>query len=207
MADARQPTTGDLCRACDGRHLLGDGAHRGRRPAATAATAATGGAARPAAAAPPAAEAVPVIIFLKDHATGAGNPVGPAGRLAPSRAAQAHYLARLTRLGATGVHGYRLADAIAARVPASALPGLAASPGVASVIPDSPVAGPDEATASPRVAGRHRHTRPRATVMSTPPGACSAIPQLQPEGLALTGTAAQTAANRPRGRSATPGRT
>ncbi len=155
-----------------------------------AATAAASGAARPVAG-PAAAGAAPVIIFLNDHATGAGNPVGPAGRLARIRTAQVPYLALLTRLGATGVHRYRLAAAIAARVPASALPGLAASSGVAAVIPDSPVAGPAEVTPSPRAAVPST-TRPRATVMSTPPGACSAIPQL-PEGLALTGTAAQAA--------------
>ena len=160
--------------------------------AATAwpAAAAANGGARTAVAGPGAATA-PVIIFLKDHPTEAANSAGPAGRLAMFRAAQAPYLRRLTRLGATGVHGYRLADAIAARVPASALAALAASPGVASVIPDSPVAGPGAAAA--KDTRSQRTNAPQMTVMNTPPGACSASPQLEPEGLALTGTAAQTA--------------
>src|SRR5579864_2792395 len=110
--------------------------------AGPAAAATAGGAARPAAAGQAAATA-PVIIFLRSPLAGAASPVG---RLAQIRAAQAPYLARLVRLGATGVHGYRLADAIAARVPASALAGLAASPGVASVIPDSTVTGPAAAS-------------------------------------------------------------
>jgi hypothetical protein len=132
------------------------------------------------------AATAPVIIFLKNPQTAAESPLSAAGRLAQVRAAQAPYLARLAQLGAAGVHGYRLVNAIAARVPAAALPGLAASPGVASVIPDSPVAGPDR-----DVVPRQRQ-RP-ATIISTPPGACSASPQLEPEGLALTRTAAPQA--------------
>ncbi len=50
-------------------------------------------------------------------------------------------MGQLQALGATDVHGYRLVDAIAARVPASALGAITASPGVASVIPDSPITG------------------------------------------------------------------
>ena len=157
--------------------------------AAAAGPAAAAGAARQASAGPPAATA-PVIIFLKNPLAGAASPVGPAGRLAQVQAAQAPYLARLARLGATGVHGYRLADAIAARVPASALAGLAASPGVASVIPDSLVAGPGDVQPG-QAAPAPRTTAPRTSVMTTPPGACSASPQLEPEGLALTATAAQ----------------
>jgi hypothetical protein len=164
--------------------------------AGPAAAVTTGGAVHPAAG--PAAGAAPVIIFLKDPRAEAPSPAGPAGRLALKRAAQAPYLAQLARLGATSVHGYRLANAIAARVPASALAGLAASPGVASVIPDSPVAGPGlaqpgQATPSPR------QTVPTTTIVQTPPGACSASPQLEPEGLALTGTAAQAAGTRSAG--------
>lgn len=158
--------------------------------AGPAAVAAPDGAARPAVARP--AATAPVIIFLKGPATGAADPIGLTGRLAQVRAAQAPYLARLARLGATGVHGYRLADAIAARVPASALAGLAASPGVASVIPDSTVTGPGDAPPSDAVPSS-RATVPQMSVMTTPPGACTDSPQLEPEGLALTSTAAQAA--------------
>jgi hypothetical protein len=149
--------------------------------------AATDGAARQASARPAVAATAPVIIFLKNQGARAAALAGPAGRLAQVRAVQAPYLARLARAGATGVHGYRLVDAIAARVPASAVAALAASPGVASVIPDSTVAGPGPAQP------REVTAAPRHTVMTTPPGACSARSQLEPEGLALTGTAAQAA--------------
>ena len=65
-----------------------------------------------------------VIVFLKNQWAGSGSPI----RSSLIRAAQAPYLKRLSELGATGVHGYVLVDAIAARVPAAALPVLTASP-------------------------------------------------------------------------------
>jgi hypothetical protein len=151
------------------------------RPAAAADVPARAAAVRPATA------TAPVIIFLKDQRTGAGIPVGSAGRLALIQAEQGPYLARLARLGATSVHGYRLVNAIAARVPASAIAGLTASPGVASVIPDSPVAGP---VAAPR---QGPAAPPTTTIVNTPPGACVASPQLAPEGLTLTRTATRQA--------------
>jgi Subtilase family len=125
---------------------------------------------------------VPVIIFLKNQLAEAGSRIRSDHRLKLVQAAQAPYLGQLQSLGATDVLGYRLVDAIAARVPASALGAITASPGVASVIPDSPIIGPAPAVPSagaPAV---------RATAMKTPPGACSATPQLEPEGLALTRT-------------------
>src|ERR1700722_3783034 len=135
----------------------------------------------------------PVIIFLKNQpAAAAGSPAGPAMRLAQVRAAQVPYLAGLARLGATGVHGYRLVNAIAARGPASAVAGLAASPGVASVIPDSAVAGPG-LTPPQGAAAAQTARSARTTMVNTPPGACSASPLLEPEGLALTRTDAAQA--------------
>src|ERR1700722_4000243 len=74
----------------------------------------------------------PVIILIKNQPAAAGIPAGSAMRLAQVQAAQVPYLARLARLGATGVHGYRLVNAIAARVPAYAVAGRAARPGGAS---------------------------------------------------------------------------
>jgi hypothetical protein len=158
--------------------------------AGPAAAATAAGAARPPGAGPGTA-AAPVIIFLREPATGAADSVRSPGRLARFRATQAPYLERLAGLGATEVHGYRLTDAIAARVPASALAGLAASPGVAAVIPDSPVAGP-----GPAVPPAATTAAPQRTVVTTPSGACTARPQLEPEGLALTGTAARAARTR-----------
>ena len=89
-----------------------------------------------------ASRTVPVIIFLKNQWAGAGSRIRSGKRFALIQAAQAPYLGQLQALGATGVTGYRLVDAIAARVPAAALGAITASPGVASVIPDSPIIGP-----------------------------------------------------------------
>ncbi|MGH3252963.1 MAG: S8 family serine peptidase [Trebonia sp.] len=125
---------------------------------------------------------VPVIIFLRNQLAEAGSSIRSDHRLKLIQAAQAPYLGQLQSLGATDVLGYRLVDAIAARVPASALGAITASPGVASVIPDSPIVGPAPAVPSADVPAV------RAPTMKTPPGACSATPQLEPEGLALTRT-------------------
>src|ERR1700761_3224537 len=126
---------------------------------------------------------VPVIIFLKNQWPGAGSRVRSDKRSALIQAAQAPVLGQLRALGASGVLGYHLVDAIAARVPAAALGEIAASPGVASVIPDSPVMGP-ASSLSPAGAAAVR-----PTVTKTPPGAYSATPQLAPEALSLTHTA------------------
>jgi hypothetical protein len=126
----------------------------------------------------------PVIIFLKNQWAGTGSRIRSDKRTALIQAAQTPYLGQLQALGATDVHGYRLVDAISAHVPASSLGAITSSPGVASVIPDSPIAGPAQAM-SPAGAS----TAARATAVKAPPGACSATPQLTPEGLALTGTA------------------
>jgi hypothetical protein len=126
---------------------------------------------------------VPVIIFLKNQWPGAGSRVRSDKRSALIQAAQAPVLEQLRALGASGVLGYHLVDAIAARVPAAALGEIAASPGVASVIPDSPVTGPAPSLSPAGAAAV------RPSVTKTPPGACSATPQLAPEALSLTRTA------------------
>jgi hypothetical protein len=125
---------------------------------------------------------VPVIIFLKNQWAEGGSRVRVDQRAALVQAAQAPHLGQLRSLGATHLLSYRLVNAIAARVPASALGAITASPGVASVIPDSPIMGPAP-TVSPAAA-----SAPTATAMLTPRGACSATPQLEPEGLGLTHT-------------------
>jgi hypothetical protein len=154
----------------------------------------------PAAAAPPAGavqSAVPVIVFLKNQLTEPGSRIRSDQRTVLIQAAQAPYLGQLRALGATDVRGYRLVDAIAARVPASALGAIGTSPGVASVIPDSPITGPVPAvtTAGAPVVKSPLLKNPvvkdiaaKATAMPTPPGACSPVPQLEPESLALTST-------------------
>jgi Subtilase family len=144
----------------------------------------------------------PVIIFLRNQWAETGSRIRSDKRTALIQAAQAPYVGQLQALGATDVHGYRLVDAISAHVPASSLGAITGSPGVASVIPDSPIVGPAQAM-SP--AGAPGVTSPvgastagastaakspaaQAAAVKAPPGACSATPQLAPEGLALTGT-------------------
>jgi len=129
----------------------------------------------------------PVIIFLRKQLPGAGSRIRSEERSAELQAAQAPYLGQLQADGATHMHAYRLVNAIAARVPASALGSISDSPGVAAVIPDSPIVGPSSAPLAARApAGEPALTG--APSAATPPGACSATPQLEPEGLALTGT-------------------
>jgi hypothetical protein len=136
---------------------------------------------------------VPVIVFLKDQPEGPGASHLRSGqRFALIQAAQTPYLQQARQLGATNVKSYRLVDAFAASVPATAVRQLAASPGVADVIPDSPITGPDPAelpAPAAASAGSSGHAAPDPTL----PGACSAKPQLDPEGLALTHTDSATA--------------
>ena len=129
---------------------------------------------------------VPVIVFLTEERSGTGaGRVRSGQRSALIQAAQAPFLQHARQLGATDVKSYRLVNAFAASVPATAVRQLAASPGVADVIPDSPITGPDPADppASPGTGGGAAGSDPAL------PGACSAKPQLEPEGLALTHTA------------------
>jgi hypothetical protein len=127
---------------------------------------------------------VPVIVFLKSQPTAPGGARDRSNqRLALIQAAQAPYLDQLEQLGAADVHRYGLVDAIAARVPSSAVGALTGSPGVAAVIPDSPIAGPAAAADAPAAPDT------AASTVKTPPGTCSATtPQLAPDALPLTGT-------------------
>jgi len=136
-----------------------------------------------------------VIIFFKSEFAGTASRDRSAERLAQIQAAQVPHLGQLRSLGATDVHRYRLVNAIAARVPSAALGAVAASAGVAAVIPDSVITGPTlppaptvtPTTGTPSTA----YTGGAATTsMRTPKGACSSAPQLEPEGLTLTRTAA-----------------
>jgi hypothetical protein len=127
-----------------------------------------------------------VIIFLNNQFSSS------AGSLRSERmqAAQAPYVGQLQQLGATDVHGYQLANAISAEVPASAVSAIKDHPGVASVIPDSTIQGPDPAPVTPTVSTGSTLAAP-ATPVAAPAGACSATPRLEPEGLAATDTVSQ----------------
>jgi hypothetical protein len=131
--------------------------------------------------APGAGGTAAVIIFLKNQGTDTASGISSDKQTAVVQSAQAPYLGQLRALGATAVHAYQLADAIAARVPTSALGAISTSPGVLSVIPDSTIMGPTPAAPADG-------TTTTDTPMKTAPGACSAAPQLEPEGLALTRT-------------------
>jgi Subtilase family len=130
--------------------------------------------------------AEPVIIFLKHQFTPTGTSLRSGQRTAQLQAAQAPTLGQLQLLGARDVHTYQLADAIAAQVPSADLRAISASPGVASVIPDGTINGPDPATAAAALAAA------APAKMTTPAGACSSAPQLEPEGLGLTSTVSAT---------------
>ncbi|MGH3165573.1 MAG: S8 family peptidase [Trebonia sp.] len=133
----------------------------------------------------PAAPRVPVIVFLKSHGA-PGTNQGPSGE--NFAAAEAPYLSAVRQAGAADIRTYRLAGAFAAAVPQAEASKLAASPGVAQVIPDSPIAGADPApgkTAPGTPATAPGKTGPKTAAV---PGACSKTPQLEPEGLSLTGT-------------------
>jgi hypothetical protein len=146
-----------------------------RAPAATAGASAT----------------VPVIVFLKKQpaATG-GATVRSNQRLALIQAAQAPYLDQLAELGGTDVRRYGLVDAISARVPGAAVSALAASPGVAAVIPDSPIMGPPAVADAPSTPAA---AQAPASTVKTPSGACSTTPQLAPDALSLTHTQSSAA--------------
>jgi hypothetical protein len=170
--------------------------------AGTAAGAGTAAAVEPVAA--PTSGTVPVIIFLKSQWSGAGNRIHSGRRAAQIQTAQAPVRGQLQALGASDVSGYHLVNAISARVPKAKLAALDANPVVASVIPDSPIAGPDPsvptaaaptakptATAAKATAAKAAPAKTPAAstpAAKSPAGACSATPQLSPEALSLTRT-------------------
>ena len=152
---------------CSALALAAASAGAGPAAAAAGGTAASGTAARGAARSAPdrpgtdtgARGAEPVIIFLKNQWAESGSRIRSDQRTVLIQAAQAPYLGQLQALGATDLHGYRLVDAIAARVPASSLGAITSSPGVASVIPDSPIMGPAPAMSQAGAAWRRRTPR------------------------------------------------
>ena len=131
-----------------------------------------------------------VIVFLRPAVPGGPGPLGnwETGHPAQWRQEVAT-VSRAVQAGATHVRQYHLMDAFAARVPAAEVSRLEASPSVASVIPDSLITAPDPVPGlTPGGAGRAAATgTPALTTMA---GACSgnAVPQIAPEGIALTRT-------------------
>lgn len=141
----------------------------------------------------------PVIIIMKSQLSEA--PAGTraaAVRAAAVGASQRPLLSELSQVHATGIKRYTLVNAVAATVSAGEEQRLAASPAVAEVVPDATVTVPAPALIPPGTAGSAgpvgpaRRTSRRAHVI---PGACAPKGKsyLAPEGLALTGTASQSA--------------
>jgi hypothetical protein len=129
---------------------------------------------------------VPVIVFLKNQpAVIQGSPARSSRRSAEIAMEQAPYLAQLQQWGARDVQRFRLVNAIAAQLPAGAVGKLAASQGVAAVIPDSPIQGPGQGAAASSARGT------ASGAVKPLPRACSARPQLEPEALSLTRTVSQ----------------
>src|SRR5215469_15399925 len=134
-----------------------------------------------------------VIVILKKQFAAAHVSSRAAGvRAAMVASTQAPLMSELRAVHATHVKGYRLVDSFAATVSKGEVARLKANPAVREVIPDVTIHGPSPLT--PAQAGHARPSRshvnnPADLTPNTIPGACSATtPQLDPEGLSLTGT-------------------
>lgn len=148
-----------------------------------AATASALGAGTSAVAAPAPAATRHVILVMKDQpAPAKAGSSASAARARAVEKAQAPILSRLHRMHATAVTDYHVVNAVAATVSGADEAQLAADPDVAAVVPDVTIR-----LARPQIGA----TTPKASASLTPnviPGACSATPQLDPEGLGLTHT-------------------
>ncbi|HTU76674.1 MAG TPA: S8 family serine peptidase [Trebonia sp.] len=140
-----------------------------------------------------------VIVILKSQlAQQAVGSQAASQRSAAVTADQKPFMTELGQVHATHVKQYQLVNAFAATVSTGEEARLKASSGVEEVIPDATIslgAGSAGASATPSAAtpsgaGAARLTGKGATpTPSVIPGACSAKPQLAPEGLSLTQTA------------------
>lgn len=106
--------------------------------------------------------------------------------------AQAPVMSELRTVHATHVKAYRLIDSFAATVSKGEVTRLKSNPAVKEVIPDVVIHGPNPLVAAPAAPARPSRAHLNSPADLTPntiPGACSATtPQLDPEGLSLTGT-------------------
>jgi Subtilase family/Peptidase inhibitor I9 len=109
-------------------------------------------------------------------------------------AAQASLMTELRDVRATHVKSYQLVDAFAATVSKGEEARLRANPAVAEVIPDVTIQGATPNQAAPTGSKKlraHQAGQPTSLPLHNIPGMCGANgrAQLDPEGLALTGTA------------------
>ncbi len=134
-----------------------------------------------------------VIVMMKSQPAAAR--VGTSAqraRTAGILASQAPLMAELHAVHAAGVRSYQLVNSVAAVVSAGEVARLKANPAVKEVIPDVTIKGavPDQAgAASDTSTAAGAQATSRSLKAKVIPGACSSgKAQLDPEGLALTGT-------------------
>jgi hypothetical protein len=134
-----------------------------------------------------------VIVIMKRQFAAAHVGSRAAGvRASMVRSAQAPLMGELRAVHAAHVKAYQLVDSFAATVSKGEVARLKANPAVREVIPDVTIHGPNPLASAPvsqfRPSRAHVNN-PADLTPNTIPGACSATtPQLDPEGLSLTGT-------------------
>ena len=139
-----------------------------------------------------------VIVIMKSQPAAAR--VGTSAqrtRTAGILAGQAPLMAELHAVHATGIRSYQLVNGLAAVVSAGEVARLKADSAISEVIPDVTIRGADPERAGPAAdlpAAASAHTTAHSLKAKVIPGACSSgKAQLDPEGLALTGTASDNA--------------
>ncbi len=134
-----------------------------------------------------------VIVLLKQQFAAAHVGSGAAHlRAGMVASAQRPLMSELRAVHATHVKAYQLVNSFAATVSKGEVSRLKANPAVREVIPDVTIHGPNPLSDAPAAPVRPGHSHVNNPADLTPnviPGACSATtPQLDPEGLSLTGT-------------------
>jgi hypothetical protein len=133
-----------------------------------------------------------VIVVLKaQFAAAAAGTKAAAARSGLARSAQAPLISELRQVHATHIKQYTLVDALAATVSQGEVARLKSDPAVREVIPDVVIHGQNPLSMTQAGAARpsaKQHPDGPALGVNPIPGACSSTPQLDPEGLALTGT-------------------